>query len=60
MICGKYPKVGRGWWPLPVKNNKLPMIWRDIMGVVGLCPKLEDFFKHNIVLNIGDGRRTKF
>ncbi|XP_028104622.1 uncharacterized protein LOC114303669, partial [Camellia sinensis] len=60
VICCKYPKVGRGWWSLPVENYKLSMIWRDIMGVAGLCSQLVNFFKQNIVLDIGDGSRTMF
>ncbi|XP_028069533.1 uncharacterized protein LOC114272061 [Camellia sinensis] len=60
VICSKYLEVGRGWWPLPVENNKLSMIWRDIVGVAGLCRELVNFFKQNIVMDIGDGRRTKF
>lgn len=60
LICSKYGAKGGRWSPFFMNNFTCSRIWSDILSVAQSNPRLFDFFKENVEIKVGNGRRIMF
>ncbi|CAL5376573.1 unnamed protein product [Camellia sinensis] len=60
VICGKYRELDGAWFPSSERARTFSKIWANIIYTVESRAELMQFFKSNVVVKIGDGRRIRF
>lgn len=58
VICRKYG-IGGGRW-FPSLDGSASRVWSDIVNLSLSNPGLQNFYLHNIVIELGDGRKAHF
>ncbi|XP_028061495.1 uncharacterized protein LOC114264963 [Camellia sinensis] len=60
VICRKYMELAWNWFLSNERVSRMSKIWGDIVNTVATRAEFLQFFKSNVVVKIGDGRRTRF